>query len=139
MDANPTTPIVDAYEIPGDPGKTIVVDPLGRFVFAADGNSSIAVFRMDSVSGRLTPVDADPSTTKVDSFATDPFWSFNVEPGGRFLYVPNYVVDGTIDVFSIDSVSGALSPVDADLVKPGIQGYPSSFNPAAITFWSEVR
>jgi 6-phosphogluconolactonase (cycloisomerase 2 family) len=139
MDANPTTPIVDAYEIPGDPGKTIVVDPLGRFVFAADGNSSIAVFRMDSVSGRLTPVDADPSTTKVDSFATDAFWSFNVEPGGRFLYVPNYVVDGTIDVFSIDSVSGALSPVDADPVKPGIQGYPSSFNPAAITFWSEIR
>ena len=139
IDANPATPAVDAYATPGWPGKTIVVDSQGRFVFAADGNSSIAVFRIDSMSGRLTPVDADPSTAKVDSFATDPFWSFNVEPGGRFLYVPNHVVDGTIDVFSIDAVSGMLAPVDADPGKPGIQGYPSSFNPAAITFWSEIR
>ncbi len=138
IDANPTTPLVDAFELPGWPGRTIVVDSRGRFVFAADGNASIAVFRMDPMSGRLTPVDADPSTTRIDSFATDPFWSFNVEPGGRFLYVPNYVTDGTIDVFSIDPVSGALSPVDADPGKPGIQGYPSSFNPAAITFWSDV-
>ena len=139
IDAKPATPIADAYELPGSPGKTIVVDAQGRFVFAADSNSSIAVFRIDPMSGRLTPVDADPSTAKVDSFATDPFWSFNVEPGGRFLYVPNHVVDGTIDVFSIDAVSGMLAPVDADPGKPGIQGYPSSFNPAAITFWSEIR
>jgi 6-phosphogluconolactonase (cycloisomerase 2 family) len=138
IDANPATPAVDAYSAPGG-SKVIVVDPLGRFVFAADGNSRIVVYRIDSMSGRLTPVDADPSTAKVDSFATDTFWSFNVEPGGRFLYVPNHVVDGTIDVFSIDAVSGMLSPVDADPGKAGIQGYPSSFNPAAITFWSEIR
>lgn len=139
IDANPATPGADAYPVPGGPGKVIVIDPLGRFVFAADGVSSIAVFRIDPTSGRLTPIDADPSTARVDSFATDPFWSFNVEPGGRFLYVPNNVVDGTIDVFSIDALSGMLAPVDADPGKPGIQGYPSSLNPAAITFWSEIK
>jgi 6-phosphogluconolactonase (cycloisomerase 2 family) len=139
IDANPATPAVEAYAVPGAPGKVIIVDPLGRFVFAAGGNSSIAVYGIDPLSGRLTPIDADPSTANVDAFATDPFWSFNVEPGGRFLYVPNHVVDGTIDVFSIDSASGMLSPVDADPGKAGIQGYPSSFNPAAITFWSEIQ
>jgi len=135
IDADPATPEFELYHFSG--GR-LFMDPRGRFLFVGAA-TGITVLRIDSASGALTPVDANPGTTAIDAFATESFMMFSVEPNGRYLYVPQFTSNGGIFVYSIDPTSGALSPIDADPGTPGKQGYPSSFSPTAIAFWSEVK
>jgi 6-phosphogluconolactonase len=91
----------------GFTGKTtaaeIAVHPSGRWVYASNrGADSIAVFAVDSTSGRLTAaghVSAQGRTPRYFAF----------DPTARWLIVSNIDTDN-VAVFAIDGATGGLTP-----------------------------
>jgi len=92
-------------------GLYLTVDPLFRFLFAAEDDppGSIAAFTIDS-AGALTPVSGSP-------FQAVPNSTANTQPGqiaeamnGAFLYV-NLIATGQVAGFSVDPSTGVLTPV----------------------------
>lgn len=80
------------------------VHPGGEYVYGSNrGHDSIAVFRMDRATGRLTLVQHQSTLGRVPR-------NFAIHPGGRFLVAANQESDSLV-VFAIDSATGRLSPV----------------------------
>jgi 6-phosphogluconolactonase len=81
----------------------VLVHPSGKFVYGSNrGHNSIAIFAVDSSSGRLRLVGHQSHHIKTPR-------SFNIDPTGRYLLVANQ--DGaSIVVFRIDMNTGALTP-----------------------------
>ena len=74
----------------------------GRFVYASNrGCDSIAVFAIDSQSGRLALIEVVASGGRTPRF-------FSLAPDGRHLYVANEESD-EITVFAVDPTSGRLT------------------------------
>ena len=73
----------------------IVVSKDGRFAYCSNrGHDSVAVFSVDSVRGRLTPVGWTPSEGNTPRFITlDPFESMLYVPMKRV--IPSFVFSGT--------------------------------------------
>jgi 6-phosphogluconolactonase len=91
----------------GYKGKTttaeVVVHPSGKFLYGSNrGQDSIAVFRIDSETGKLTAAGRQGAGVKVPR-------NFVVDPSGKFLLVANQDGDSVI-VFRIDADSGKLTP-----------------------------
>ncbi len=81
----------------------ILVEPSGRFLYVSNrGHNSLASFRIDQQTGRLTPVGHEPSQGQTPR-------NFAIDPSGRFLYVANQNSD-TIVHFRIDGETGRLTP-----------------------------
>ncbi|MGU7774799.1 lactonase family protein [Burkholderia sp. MR1-5-21] len=81
----------------------IEVDRAGRFVYASNrGDDSIAVFRIDAATGRLSFVAAEPTGGRTPRFMTS-------TPDGRFMYALNEDSDSIV-AFSIDAATGRLKP-----------------------------
>jgi len=81
----------------------VVVDPAGRFLYGSNrGDDSIAVFKIDPESGRLTPAGRAPTGGRTPR-------SFALDPGGNWLVAANQD-SGTVMVFKIDAGTGALTP-----------------------------
>ena len=81
----------------------IAVHPTGRFLYGSNrGHNSIAVFRLDPETGKLTALGCQPSQGE---------WprNFVIDPAGRFLVAGNRV-SGDVVVFRIDRDSGTLHP-----------------------------
>ena len=86
----------------------IHVHPSGKFLYASNrGHHSIAVFEIDSESGRIE------SRGQVSTRGEWPR-NFAFDPSGRFLLAANQNSDN-ISVFRIDQGSGSLEPTGADL------------------------
>jgi 6-phosphogluconolactonase len=84
----------------------IVVSADGRFVYGSNrGHDSLAVFRVDAATGRLSPAGDVSSGGKTPR-------SFAIDPTGRWLLAANKD-SGTIVVFRLDPTSGLPSPVGA--------------------------
>ena len=82
------------------------VHPNGRFVYSSNrGHNSIAIFRIDEASGRMTLVDI------VSTQGATPR-GFNFDPSGRFLFAANQGT-GNIVTFAVDGDSGMLTPTGA--------------------------
>jgi 6-phosphogluconolactonase len=82
----------------------IVVSPDGRFVYGSNrGHDSLAVFRVDPSTGRLSLAGDVSSGGKTPR-------SFALDPTGRWLLAANKD-SGTIVVFRLDPTSGLPSPV----------------------------
>lgn len=80
----------------------IVVHPTGKFVYASNrGHDSIAVFGVDSQTGKLTHMGNTPSGGKTPR-------NFNVDPSGRWLLAGNQSTHN-IAVFSINPDTGELT------------------------------
>lgn len=90
--------------------------PNGKFIYAKRGSQNqneshgIAVFALDAATGALSEIAGSPFDVSVNPLR------LAIEPGGQRLYVshlyvpiPQYQVRG----YSIDSTTGALSPVAA--------------------------
>ncbi|HEX9660529.1 MAG TPA: lactonase family protein, partial [Rhodothermales bacterium] len=94
--------------LPGDvedgySGADIHVHPTGRFLYASNrGHDTIAVFAIDSDSGRLTAVGYEPTRGRT-------LRNFAIDPTGRFLLVANQDSDSVV-VFGIDQETGGLTP-----------------------------
>ncbi len=88
---------------PGDTTAEVQVHPSGKFLYGSNrGHDSIAIFRIDQQTGRLTPVGHQPTGGKIPR-------NFGLDPSGRFLLACNQNSD-TVVVFRVDEQSGQLSP-----------------------------
>jgi 6-phosphogluconolactonase len=87
------------------------VHPNGKFVYSSNrGHNSIAIFRIDESSGRMTLVDI------ISTQGSTPR-GFNFEPTGRFLFAGNQGT-GSIVTFAVDGDSGKLTPTGAKVDVP---------------------
>jgi 6-phosphogluconolactonase (cycloisomerase 2 family) len=84
----------------------VITDPRGKFLYVADNIADVIyAFTLDASTGSLTPVAGSPFSlgpnvsANIGGFATD--------AAGKFLFAGN---GGTPMVFSIDPVTGALTP-----------------------------
>ena len=95
----------------------IRVTPNGQFLYAAERYSNtLAAFKIDTVSGMLSPVGSYPTDTQPRGF--------NIDPLGRFVLVVGRMSDG-MTVYAIDQASGELKVVVKRPVglAPPQQGY----------------
>ena len=77
--------------------------PNGRFLYAAERTSStLAAFRVDAASGKLTYLGSTPTEKQPRGF--------NIDPVGRFVVVSGEKSD-MIASYAIDAETGALKPV----------------------------
>jgi 6-phosphogluconolactonase len=77
--------------------------PNGRFLYAAERTSStLAAFRVDAASGKLTYLGSTPTEKQPRGF--------NIDPAGRFVVVSGEQSD-TISSYAIDAETGALKPI----------------------------
>jgi 6-phosphogluconolactonase len=95
----------------GDEG--IVVDPKGKFLYAADSNNStISAFSINATTGVLTAVAGAPfALSDVPKFMA-------IERSGKFMYVSAPENDNVL-VLSIDSTTGALTALAGSPVASG--------------------
>lgn len=92
----------------------VVVHPSGKFVYGSNrGHDTIAGFRVDAASGRLTSIGQFAGgTMKVPR-------NFNIDPTGTFALVEGQETDNIV-VFRIDQTTGEFQPtgVSASVGKP---------------------
>ncbi len=82
----------------------ITVHPSGRFVFASNrGHDTIAVFKVDPATGKLTSAGEYPTGGKEPRH-------FTLDPSGKFLLAENQNTNSIV-VFRVDLTTGALSQV----------------------------
>lgn len=111
FEAFQTIPTIPAAPKPSDSTAEIQVHPSGRFVYGSNrGHDSIAVFRVEPATGRLTFVENQSTQGRTPR-------NFGIEPGGRFLLAANQNSD-TVVIFRIDPQTGRLTPTGAKVEVP---------------------
>jgi len=106
-----TIPTIPADYTMNNSPADVHVHPNGKFVYSSNrGHNSIAIFRIDEASGRMTLVDI------VSTQGATPR-GFNFEPGGRFLFAGNQGT-GNVVTFTVDGESGKLTPTGAKAEVP---------------------
>jgi 6-phosphogluconolactonase len=101
-------PMQSVTTLPGDfkgPNHPadVQVHPSGRFLYGSNrGHDSIAIYEIDSQSGRLTPRGQQTEGIKVPR-------GFGIDPSGHWLLVANQEGDSVV-TFRIDPETGALKP-----------------------------
>lgn len=81
----------------------IAVHPNGRLLYCTNrGLDSVAAFRIDAETGKLTPLAQTPTQGKGPRF-------FTIDPSGQWLIAANQFGNNLV-VFRIDPDSGALTP-----------------------------
>jgi 6-phosphogluconolactonase len=91
----------------------VVVHPNGKFLYGSNrGHDSLAIFRLDPESGKMTPAGHRPTQGKFPR-------NFAIDPSGAFLLAANQESDSVV-VFRIDPGTGALTPTGQtlDIGKP---------------------
>jgi 6-phosphogluconolactonase len=91
----------------------VVVHPSGKFVYGSNrGHDSIAVFKVDAATGRLTHVENQGTGVKTPR-------NFALDPAGRFCLVANQDSHSVL-VFKVDPETGKLGPtgVRAEVGRP---------------------
>lgn len=89
----------------------IAVHPSGKFLYGSNrGHDSIAIFAVDSSSGRLTLVGHEPTQGKTPR-------NFAVDPSGSYLLAANQDSDSVV-VFRIDPATGKLRPTGQSVEVP---------------------
>jgi len=96
---------------PGYSTAEVVVHPSGKFVYGSNrGHHSIAVFKVDEATGKLTPAGHQGKGVKTPR-------NFNIDPTGQFLLVGNQDGD-SVSVFRINQETGALTPAGEPVAVP---------------------
>lgn len=95
------------------------IEPTGKFLYASyEAHNEVAAFSIDATSGTLTAVPGSPFT--VGGSATTFVTRIAVDASGKFLIVglePG-AISNCLDVFSIDSGTGALALVPGSPFAP---------------------
>jgi 6-phosphogluconolactonase len=85
-------------------GAEIAVHRSGNYLYASNrGHDTIAVFRIDLTSGKLTPGGNVPTRGKTPR-------AFSIDPTGTWLFAANQDSDN-MSMFRIDLKTGGLNPV----------------------------
>jgi 6-phosphogluconolactonase len=89
----------------------IAVHPSGKFLYASNrGSDSIALFKIDPASGKLTWVEAQKTGGKTPRF-------FAIESTGKLMVIANQN-SSTLVLAPIDAASGAIKPSAASIPCP---------------------
>jgi len=89
----------------------LVMHPSGRFLYGSNrGHDSIAVFRVDQQTGRLTAVGHTKTQGKTPR-------SFGIDPTGAYLVALNQQSDSIV-IFRIDPATGTLSDTGVKVDNP---------------------
>jgi 6-phosphogluconolactonase len=106
--------------------SSIAVDPTGRFAYVTNSNGgSVAAYAIDTATGTLTPVAGSP-------FAAGGCpMSATVDPTGKFVYVADTGCGGAGSVlaYTLDSATGALTPVTGSPFAAGVGAYSVTVDP----------
>jgi 6-phosphogluconolactonase len=87
------------------------VHPNGRFVYSSNrGNNSLAIFRIDEGTGRLSPVEITPTQGNTPR-------AFNFDPTGRFVFAANQG-SSNIVTFTANPDTGKLTATGAKVAVP---------------------
>jgi 6-phosphogluconolactonase len=106
-----TIPTIPADYTMNNSPADVHVHPNGRFVYSSNrGHNSIAIFRIDEASGRMTLAGIVPTQGVTPR-------GFNFDPTGRFLFAANQGT-GNIVTFAVDGESGKLTPTGAKVDVP---------------------
>ncbi len=100
--------LIGSPSVTGAKPGTVVVDPLGRYVYTANqGSSDISAFTINA-DGSLTEISGSPFVT-----GTQPL-GITVDPSSRFVYTAN-AADQSVSVFAINGTTtpGALGAEEA--------------------------
>jgi 6-phosphogluconolactonase len=97
----------------------IHVTPDGRFLYASErATNTLAAYKIDSDSGKLTTIGSVPTEKQPRGF--------NIDPSGRYLAAVGELSDG-MTVYAIDPRSGALT---------ALKSYPTGKKPNWVEFIS---
>ena len=89
----------------------VLAHPSGDFLYGSNrGHDSIAVFRVDRSTGKLTLVERESTQGKTPR-------NFRIDPSGKYLFVANQQSDSVV-VFRIDQQTGALEPTGTSVSVP---------------------
>lgn len=89
----------------------VQVHPSGRFVYGSNrGHNSLAVFRVDEETGRLTAAGHQPSGGSTPR-------NFGIDPTGQYLLAANQDSHNVV-LFRIDPQTGALEPTGREVKVP---------------------
>mgnify|MGYP000938010680 CR=1 FL=1 len=96
---------------PGFSTAEVAVHPSGKFLYGSNrGHDSIVVYAIDARTGRLRPVQHEPTQGRTPRH-------FGIDPTGTWLLAENQASD-TVVVFGIDAKSGRLTPTGQRLEVP---------------------
>ena len=89
----------------------IKVHPNGRFLYGSNrGHDSLAVFAIDSTTGRLAPLEYVSTRGKIPR-------NFTFDPTGRWILCTNQGSDKAV-VFRVDATTGRLTPTGQPVSVP---------------------
>ncbi len=92
----------------GNSTAETLVHPGGKFLYVSNrGHNSIAAFAIDQDTGKLTPVEIEPTGGEVPR-------GFGIDPTGAYLVVANQK-SGSVHVFAIDPSTGTLEPTGSSV------------------------
>ena len=95
----------------GNSTAEVRAHPNGKFVYVSNrGHDSIAVFGVDAATGRLTPIEREPTQGKTPRH-------FGISPGGDYLLAANQK-SHSIVIFRIDSATGKLEATGLKVKAP---------------------
>jgi len=131
IDADSTTAGIQNFST-GDRPTSITVDPNGKFAYVTNSNvASVSAYTVNA-SGTLSAIDADTGVAGIQNFNTGANPDHvEIDPNGKFIYVANQN-SGSISAFTIDSVTGFLSAIDADSGTAGIQNFAAGGSPQSV-------
>jgi 6-phosphogluconolactonase len=96
---------------PGYSTAEILVHPSGKFVYGSNrGHHSIAMFAVDSDSGKLTFLGTESTQGKTPR-------NFGIDPSGQYLLAANQDSNNIV-VFKIDQKTGRLTPTGHSIEIP---------------------
>ena len=88
--------------VPGNSTAETVVHPSGKFVYVSNrGHDSLAMFRCDEATGRLSVIGYQPSGGKTPR-------NFNIDPSGQYILAANQGTNN-VAVLRIDATTGKLT------------------------------
>ena len=152
---NPTTGALTSTGTGGPGGdypNSLVVDPSGKFAYAADGgvlpsgsfggSNNVSMYTIDSTTGALTLMGAIAAGNGPDSVAVD--------PSGKFVYVTNENESsgpaGSVSMYTLDGTTGALTsigtipagaePVSVAADPAGLFAYVANFGSNNVSMYS---
>jgi 6-phosphogluconolactonase len=89
----------------------VVVHPTGKFLYGSNrGHNSIAIFKINETTGKLTFLGTEPTQGKFPR-------NFVIDPSGTILIAENQDSDSLV-IFSIDPATGLLKPTGQTLEVP---------------------
>ena len=106
-----TVPTVPADFTGMNAPSNIRVHPNGKFVYGCNrGHDSIASFRIDEATGKLTLIEIVPA-------GGSNCREFNFEPSGKYMFVAN-MGSNNIVTFAVDPDTGKMTPTGAKIETP---------------------